>query len=58
MEREVFLNGYCRALDHSRIVTAELDETTLLDVDCNYGTCPYAPSCSIAESLRQLSAPK
>lgn len=55
MEREVFLSGYCRVLDQSRMVTAELEGTTLLDVDCRYGGCVYEPNCPIAVRLNALT---
>ncbi len=36
MSREIFLSGYCRQLDGSRIVTAEIDAHALTEVDCCY----------------------
>lgn len=55
MAREVFLSGYCRALDQSRMVEAVADAGTLLEVDCNFGNCIYEGSCPIAEKLRELT---
>lgn len=54
MEQEAFLSGYCRALDQSRMVEAVLDSGTLLEADCNFGSCIYETSCPIAEKLREL----
>ncbi|MGM9669496.1 MAG: hypothetical protein ACI3VZ_07060 [Faecousia sp.] len=54
MEREVFLSGYCRHLDQSRMVTVELEDQSLVDVDCCYGGCVYEPNCEIAKSIRAL----
>ena len=54
MEREVFISGYCRALDQSRTVTAEKDGSTW-EADCAYPDCPHCPSCEIAKRLRELS---
>ena len=53
MEDEVILTGYCRALDRSRMVTAETDGGELC-VDCCYGKCPYQDSCTIARRLKEL----
>ena len=53
MEDEVILTGYCRCLDQSRMVTAELYNGSW-EVDCGYGNCPYQESCPIAEKIRQL----
>lgn len=53
MEQEVFLSGYCRAIDQSRMVTVEQWEGSW-DADCAYPDCPYAPTCQIADKLRSL----
>lgn len=45
---ELFLSGYCRALDQSRTVCAEIEEGKPVFVDCAYPDCPYAPTCPIA----------
>jgi hypothetical protein len=55
MEREVFLSGYCRVQDQSRMVEAIADNGTLLEVDCNFGGCVYEGNCPIAEKLRELT---
>ena len=54
MEQEVFLSGYCRVLDQSRMVEVLLDADTLLEADCCYGNCIYESNCPIAEQIRQL----
>ena len=54
MEDEVFLSGYCRALDRSRTVTVEKDGDQV-DADCAYPDCPHCPSCDIAARIRELS---
>ena len=58
MEREVFLSGYCRVLDQSRMVEVVLDADTLLEADCHYGSCIYEANCPIAEKLRDLISQK
>ncbi len=45
---EVFLTGYCRCLDKSRIVLIEDGE-----VDCEFFGCPHAQSCQIAKQIRE-----
>lgn len=54
MEREVFLSGYCRVQDQSRMVEAVADAGVLSEVDCNFGSCIYEGNCPIAEKLRKL----
>lgn len=56
MEREVFLSGYCRTIDDSRMVAVEVDGTSLLDVDCCYSSCVHLSNCPVAEKIRQLLA--
>ena len=55
MEREVFLSGYCRCLDQSRMVEAVVEGSELLEVDCSFGSCIYEGNCPIAEKLRELT---
>jgi hypothetical protein len=55
MEREIFLSGYCRCLDHSRMVEAVVEGSELLEVDCSFGSCIYEGNCPIAEKLRELT---
>lgn len=54
MEREDFLSGYCRMLDQSRMVTVVTEDHRLLEADCSFETCPYAPNCPVAEKIRAL----
>lgn len=56
MEQEHFLSGYCRMLDQSRMVTIVTQDSALLEVDCSYPECPYAPGCPIAEKIRTQTA--
>lgn len=51
MEKELFLSGYCRALDQSRLVEVEIDGDRV-DADCAYPDCPYASSCQIAQKIK------
>ena len=53
MEQEFIFSGYCRAIDQSRIVTAEVEDNTLW-ADCCYPDCSYIQSCQIAEQLNRL----
>ena len=55
MEKEVFLSGYCRTTDASRMVEVIVDGTELVEVDCCYENCPHAPNCTIAGSIRELT---
>jgi len=54
MEKEVFLTGYCRQLDQSRMVAVVADGGTFMEADCCYGSCPYEPNCVIAEKIRDF----
>ena len=54
MEKEVFFSGYCRCMDASRMVAVEVDGGKLLEVDCNFGSCPYEGDCVLAEKIREL----
>lgn len=54
MEREAFVSGYCRTIDGSRMVTVEIIDGKLEEVDCCYVNCPYTPNCQIAQKIRQL----
>lgn len=51
MEREAFFSGYCRCVDGSRMVAAVAEDENLLEVDCGYPDCPYAPDCAIAQKI-------
>jgi hypothetical protein len=51
METEIFLTGYCRQVDRSRMVALVLEDGTLTEVDCCYGTCVYQKDCPIAKEI-------
>lgn len=48
---EIFLSGYCRCLDASRMVTLE-KEGQVWKPDCDFESCPYQPACQIAEKIQ------
>ena len=54
MEKEAFYSGYCRVLDSSRMVTVVAENDALTEVDCCFETCVHAPSCPIAENIREF----
>ena len=54
MEKEAFFSGYCRQLDSNRMVEVIADNGQLLEVDCCYEGCIYAPNCTVAEKIGQL----
>ena len=54
MEKETFLSGYCRQADQSRMVAVVTDDCTLIEVDCCFENCIYAPNCTVAEQIRAL----
>jgi hypothetical protein len=54
MEKEVFLSGYCRTIDQSRMVAVVVEDGELVEVDCCYEACIHAPNCVIAENIRQM----
>ena len=53
MEKEIFLTGYCRSIDESRMVALVTDEGELIEVDCCYETCVHTPNCTIAARIRE-----
>ena len=55
MEKEVFLSGYCRTTDASRMVEVIVEDGKIAEVDCCYENCPHAPNCTIAQSIRELT---
>ena len=54
MEKESFFTGYCRCIDQSRMVTVVTEGNELLEVDCNFQHCIYAPNCIIAGEIQNL----
>ena len=55
MEQEHFVSGYCRTIDNSRMVTVVTEGGKLTEVDCSYESCPYTPSCTVAQKIRELA---
>ena len=55
MEKEVFLSGYCRTTDASRMVEVIVEDGKITEVDCFYENCPHAPNCQIAKSIQELT---
>ena len=53
MEKEIFISGYCRVLDQSRMVELITEDGELVDVDCCYGSCIHEPNCQIAKQIRE-----
>jgi len=53
MEREVFLSGYCRSMDASRMIAVTIKDSNITDVDCNFGSCPYEKDCVLAQKIRE-----
>lgn len=53
MERELFVTGYCRRIDRSRMVCAVLEDGQLAECDCCFGACLYEPECTIAAQLTE-----
>jgi len=53
VEKELFLSGYCRALDSSRMVAIVTVDGALEEADCAYPHCPYAPACPIAAKIEE-----
>ena len=51
---EHYLTGYCRCLDHSRIVEVVTEDGRLEECDCQYGTCKFQSQCSIAQSIEEM----
>lgn len=54
MYKEAFFSGYCRAIDGSRTVCAEMEDGQCC-ADCNWGSCPYEGECVIAKNIRELT---
>ena len=55
MEREVFLSGYCRTTDASRMVEVIVKDGEVTEVDCCYENCPHTANCLIAKSIKELT---
>ena len=55
MYKEIFLSGYCRAQDQSRMVAVEIEDGEV-SPDCSYGSCPYEDRCTIAQGIQEAKA--
>ena len=55
MEKELFLSGYCRTTDASRMVEVILEDGKLCEVDCCYESCVYTPNCAVAQKIREFT---
>ena len=53
MEKEIFISGYCRGVDQSRMVALVTEDGELVEVDCCYETCIHTPNCSIAQQIKE-----
>ena len=53
MEKEIFISGYCRAIDQSRMVALVTEDGELVEVDCCFGSCVHEPNCQIAKQIRE-----
>jgi hypothetical protein len=53
---ERFVTGYCRRIDQSRMVAAELENGKLTEADCDFGSCPYEADCPIARELSRMTS--
>jgi hypothetical protein len=51
MEKELFLTGYCRALDAGRTVEVILEDGSVTEVDCAYPNCIHSSVCPIAAQI-------
>ena len=54
MEKELYLSGYCRAMDQSRLVEVEISGNEI-HADCAYPDCPHGPNCQIAQKIQQAA---
>ncbi len=51
MEQELFLSGYCKALDRSRMVCVVIEDGEITEINCAYPNCPHIPNCPISEKI-------
>ena len=54
MEKEVFLSGYCRTTDASRMVEVIVEDGEVTEVDCCYESCAHTANCTIANAIKEL----
>ena len=57
MEKELFISGYCRSIDQSRMVSAVTEDGQLVEVDCCFETCIHTPNCTIAQQVQSTCIP-
>lgn len=53
MEKELFLSGYCRATDSSRMIAVLIEDGVLEEADCRFPDCTHAPNCEIARKIKE-----
>ena len=53
MEKELFLSGYCRCMDASRMVEVFVSDTGV-EIDCSYENCPHTSVCEIAKKIAEI----
>ena len=53
MEKEIFISGYCRVLDQSRMVELVTEDGELPEVDCCFGNCVHDLNCQIAKQIKE-----
>ena len=53
MEKELFLSGYCRCMDASRMVEVVVTDSEI-EIDCSYENCPHTAACEIAKKIREI----
>ena len=53
MEQELFLSGYCKALDRSRMVCVVMENGEITEIDCAYPNCPHSPNCPIGNKIAE-----
>ena len=51
MEQELFISGYCRMQDQSRMVCVVKEDGALTEVDCFFETCPHTQECTVAQQI-------
>ena len=54
MEQEVFISGYCRTQDCSRMVCVVTEDGNLTEVDCSYECCPFTTECTVAKNIQEM----
>ncbi len=53
MEKELYVSGYCRALDAARTVEVILEDGTVTEVDCAWPNCIHCSVCLIAKQIEE-----